>query len=180
MHRPFAEVRSCRGDPYPGCSARAPGLLAGAELGEDAEGRLPDRQLVELRVDAAELVDAVLVAGIDLDAAHRQRLPLRLDGAEAAAAAVPLLRLAQQVQVDLDGVDLLHAADVGVPPRLVGVEEGAGTLDARGRIDDLVAVDAAAAALRLVLRTERERGRGGRLFRVHVGILRFHLVCRKT
>src|SRR5215211_3053533 len=43
---------------------------------------------------------------------------------------------------------------------LVRVDERAGTVEAGGGIDDLVAVDAAAAALELVLRAERERRRG--------------------
>src|SRR5438067_6675194 len=92
-------------------------------LGEDAERRPADRQLGKLGVDAAELVAPVVVGLLDLDAAHRQRLALRADRAEAAA---PALGLTQQVDVDLDLVDLLHAPDVRVPELLVRVDEGAG------------------------------------------------------
>src|SRR5205807_1740725 len=51
-------------------------LTVAAELGEDAERRLADRELVELRIDAAELAGAALVAALDLDLAHREGLPL--------------------------------------------------------------------------------------------------------
>ena len=90
-----------------------------ADAREDLEGRLAGGKLGELRVAAADLVVAVGVAAVDRAPAHRQRLLQRADRAEPAR----LLRLLQQVEVDLDGVDLLHAADVGVPERLVGVEE---------------------------------------------------------
>ena len=122
---------------------------------ENPERGLADRQLVELGVDAAELVDPALVAGLDLDLAHRQRRVHRLDRAEAAA---PRLGLAQEVEVDLDLEDVLHAADVGVAELLVGVEERAAALDARRRVDDLVAVDFAAAALDFVLRAQGKLG----------------------
>ena len=65
--------------------------------------------------------------------------------------ALPLLRLLERVEVYLDVVDLLHAADVRVPPLLVRVEERAGARDACGRVYDLVAVDPAAATFGLVL-----------------------------
>jgi hypothetical protein len=47
-------------------------------------------------------------------------------------------------------------------------------------MDDLVAVDAAAAALHLVLRTERERRRGRGLLWRHTGIVRSLADGRKT
>src|SRR6266542_4563233 len=78
----------------------------------------------------------------------------RPDGTEAVAAAA--FRLAQQIEVDLDLVDLLHAPHVGVPELLVGVDERAGAVHAGGRIDHLVAVDGAATALHLVLRAKRQ------------------------
>ena len=91
------------------------------------------------------------VGVLDLGLAHRQRLPHRADRAEAR---LPALGRAQHVEVDLDVVDLLHAADVRVAPRLVGVDERAALREARAGVDDLVAVDVAAAALHLVLRVE--------------------------
>ena len=66
------------------------------------------------------------------------------------------LGLLEQVEVDLDVVDLLHAADVRVPPRLVRVDERAGHAEARCGVDDLLAVDVAVAACHLVLDPERE------------------------
>ena len=110
---------------------------------------------MELRVAAPEVVDAPLVAGRHLDAAHRQR---RSDGPHGAEAVAPGLCRPQEIEVDLNVVDLLHAADVRVTPSLVRVHEGARALDAGARIDDLVAVDLAAAALHLVLRMERKLG----------------------
>ena len=65
----------------------------------------------------------------------------------------------EEVEVDLDVVDLLHAADVGAPERLECVDERTRALETRRRVDDLVAVDLAAAALGLVLRTKRQLGR---------------------
>src|SRR4051794_17165938 len=135
--------------------------LRSAELGEDSEARFPDRQLVELGVEAAELVAPALVAPLDLDTAHRQRRRGCPHGAEAAH---PRLRRAQQVEVDLDREDLHQAAHVGVPELLVGVAERTPALDACARVHDLVAVDLAAAAFDLVLRAERKLGRlNGRL-----------------
>ncbi len=81
----------------------------------------------------------------------------RPDGAEAAAAG---LRLLEQVEVDLDVVHLLQAPDVGMTPGLVRVHERARHTDARAGVDDLLAVDVAAAARDLVLCPERERDRG--------------------
>ena len=86
----------------------------------------------------------------------------------------------QHVQVDLDVVDLLHAADVGVAPRLVRVDEGAAARETGARIDDLVAVDLAAAALHLVLRMERQGRRGGGLLWRHACIVRAFTDGRKT
>jgi uncharacterized protein DUF4349 len=125
----------------------------GLELREDAEGRLADRQLPELRVDARLLLAARLVGRLDLGLAHRQRLP---DGTDRAEAGLPALGGAEHVEVDLDVVDLLHAADVRVAPRLVRVDERAAAREARAGVHDLVAVDVAAAALHLLLRVQRE------------------------
>ena len=122
--------------------------------GEDAERRRPDRQLAELGVDAAGVLRARRVGLLDLGLAHRQRLAHRADRAEAG---LPPLGRAEHVEVDLDVVDLLHAADVGVPPALVRVDEGAAPREAGARVDDLVAVHLAAAALHLVLRVQGER-----------------------
>jgi len=80
-------------------------------------------------------------------------LPDRLYAAESA---FPVLGLAEELEVDLDLVDLLHAADVGSAPLLVGVEEGTRALDAGSRVDDLVAVDPAAPTLGFLLRAERK------------------------
>ena len=125
-----------------------------AQLGEDAEGRPPDGQLRELGVHAAEVVGAVVVGLLHLDPAHRQRLAPRAHRPEPAP---PALGLAQEVDVDLDLVHLLHAADVRVPELLVRIDERAGAVDAGGRVDDLVAVHSAAPALDLVLRVEGQR-----------------------
>src|SRR3954466_8098716 len=135
--------------------------LRSAELGEYPEARLADRQLVELGVEAAQLVAPALVAPLDLDPAHRERRRGRPHGAEAAH---PRLGRAQQVEVDLNREDLHQAAHVRVPELLVGVAERTPALDACAGVDDLVAVDLAAAAFDLVLRAERKLGRlGGRL-----------------
>ena len=136
--------------------AHIEGAASRGQLREHAEARPLARDLVELGVAAAELVAAALVARSDLDLAHRQR---RAGGADAAEALSPSLRCPQQVEVDLDPVDLLHAADVGVTPRLVRVDERARALDARPGVHDLVAVHLAATTLDLVLRAERKLGR---------------------
>src|SRR5919108_399037 len=129
-------------------------LDAHARLGlcEDPERRFPDRELVELRVEAAELVLAALVARVDLDPAHRQRPPVRTHSPELAA----LLRLEQEHEVDLDAEHLLHAADVRPPDLLERVEKRAAALDACGRVHHLVAMNIAPPALDLVLWMERE------------------------
>ncbi len=120
---------------------------------DHAEGRRALRELEELGVHAAEPAPGA-----------RSRLRPR-SGTSGAAGARRARRRSRPscprphgaIEVDLDVVDLLHAADVGAAPLLVRVEERAGR-KAGGRIDDLVAVDVAAAALRLVLRTKREVG----------------------
>src|SRR5207248_5678717 len=153
-----------------------PASLAG-DSREDAEGRLADGELGKLGIHAAELVGSALVAALDLDRAHRERPADRLHGAEAALAR---LGGAEQVEVDLDAVDLLHATDERVPVILVGVEEGARALDARPRVDDLVAVDLAPAALDLVLGPERKLRGHLDAPRLHVGIVRCPAQARKT
>src|SRR6478672_2266620 len=89
------------------------------QTGKDPETRFTHREFVELGVDAADVFGAAVVAALDLDAAHRQRLVRRLDGAELATR----LRGPQEVEVDLDVEDLLHATHVGVAELLVRVEE---------------------------------------------------------
>src|SRR5262245_183955 len=145
------------------------GLVVRLDLRDDAEARRSHRQLEELRVHAAELIGLRVVAARDLDLAHRQRLPRRADGAEAAA----LLRGEQEVEVDLDVEDLLHAADVGVPDFLERVQKRAVLLHAGAGMNHLVAVDVAAAAADLVLwpKWELSRRRGLSLV-CHVGIVR--------
>ena len=98
--------------PYNVANTRKLGLASGSSM--------------ELRVAAPELVDPVLVARRDLRLAPRQRRPPSLDRSETLASR---LELAQQVEIDLDVEDLLHAAHVRVPPRLVCVDE----LDTRDR-----------------------------------------------
>src|SRR5262249_8542125 len=122
-------------------------------LREDAERRLADRQLVELRVHAAEFVDAAAVARVDARRAHRQGMTCRLHRTEAAARA---LGRDEKVDVDLDFEDVLHAADVAMPELVDRVEERTALRDARRRVDDLVAMNVASPALDLVLRTEGE------------------------
>jgi hypothetical protein len=103
---------------------------------------------VELGVHAAEVVGPADVGALDLRAAHRERVPSRLDGAEAGS---PDLGFLQQLEVDLDPEDLLHATHVGPTGFLEGVEKRTRTLDAGGRVDHFVAVHVAAPALDLVL-----------------------------
>src|SRR5439155_23198619 len=138
-------------------------------LGEDAEGRLSDWQLVELGVHAPEVVGAPRIARLDLRTAHREGVPPRPHRAEAVAPTP--LGGAQEIEVDLHLVHLLHTADVRVPELLVRVHERTRAFEAGGRVDHLVAVDAAAAALDLVLRTERKRLFRDRLVSVHAGIV---------
>ena len=120
---------------------------------EDAERRALAGQLVELGDAAPEIVLAVRIRADDLDLAHGQRSAACAHGAEAAT---PGLGLFEQLEIDLDVVDLLHAPDVRVAPRLVRVDERAGHPEARSRVDDLLAVDVAVAARHLVLDPERE------------------------
>ncbi len=108
---------------------------------------------MELGNATAELVLAVRIRPDDLNLAHRQRGAPCTHGAEAAAARLGLL---EEVEIDLDVVDLLHAPDVRVPPRLVGVDERTRHPQARTGVDDLLAVDVAVAARHLVLDPERE------------------------
>src|SRR5207247_1920148 len=144
--------------------------LRSADLGEHAERRLADRQLVELGVDAAELLRPALVARLHLDLAERQRRRGHPHRPEAAA---PRLGLAPEVEVDLDLVHVLPAADVRVAELLVRVEERAAFVHATGRVDDLVAVHSAAAAFDLVLGAQRELAQARRrlLAHLHSGIV---------
>jgi hypothetical protein len=82
-------------------------------------------------------------------------LPDCLHGPEASR---PSHRIMEDVDVELDHVDLLHAPDVPMSPLLVCIDEGAGALDASGWVDDFVAVDLAPSALGLLLRPERQQG----------------------
>jgi hypothetical protein len=117
------------------------------------------------------------VTRIDLYAAHRQRPATRAHRAEPTSL---LLRRLQEVQVDLDPVHLLHAADERVPVIFVRVQERAIALDASARIDNLVAVHVAPATLDLVLRMERKLGRSRRTVCLHEAILRTERRLRKT
>src|SRR2546421_4197788 len=92
---------------------------SGPDLRENPESRLPDGELVELGIEATDVLSAAVVAALDLDATHRERLVRRLDGAELTSR----LSGPEQVEVDLDVEDLLHAAHVGVAEFLVRVEE---------------------------------------------------------
>src|SRR5438552_13964483 len=160
-------ARGRAGLPARPSNAQRPRRLRGANLSKYSERRLADRQLVELGVDAAELVGPALVAALDLDLAQRQRRRRHPNRAEPAA---PRLGGAQQVEVDVDLEHVLHAADVGVAELLVRVEERAAPLGARAGVDDLVAVHFAAAALELVLRPKRELARPGRRLLAHAHI----------
>ena len=109
----------------------------------------------------------MLEARVDLGVAHRQRPPRRPHRPEAVA---PPLRCVKHVDVDLRLEHLLHAAHEGVAVLLVGVGERAGAVEARRGIHDLLAVDLAAPAFDLVLRSQRESRRElGRL--THLDIL---------
>jgi len=108
---------------------------------------------VELGVHAAEVVGPAEVGALDLGVAHRQRVASGLDSTEARGSGFGFL---QELEVDLDAKDLLHAAHVRPADLFEGVEERARAGDAGGRVDDLVAVDPTPAALDLVLRPERE------------------------
>src|SRR5262249_49267931 len=101
------------------------------------------------------------------------------DGPDRTEAGLPRLGGPQHVEIDLHVVHLLHASDVGVPPCLIRVDERARATQARARVDDLVAVNAAAAALHLVLRTKRQCRRNDLLW-CHVDIVRTSSDSRKT
>src|SRR5439155_18466815 len=169
---PSTRSRSAARSPsWPSSSGSPPAASVGAartrssvglELREDAEGRLADGQLAELRVDARGALAARLVGRLDLGLAHRQGLA---HGADRTEAGLPPFGRPQHVEVDLDVVDLLHAADVCVTPRFVRVDEGTAPREARPGIHDLVAVDVAATALHLVLRM---KGEGERQLLLHV------------
>jgi hypothetical protein len=111
---------------------------------------------VELRVHAAEVVGPADVGALHLRAAHRERVACGPDSTEARGSGFGFL---QELEIDLDSKDLLHAADIRAADLLEGIEEGAGSLDAGCRVDHLVAVHSAAAALDLVLRAERKLAR---------------------
>jgi hypothetical protein len=108
---------------------------------------------VELGIHTAEVVGPAEVRALHLGAAHRQRVASGLNSTEARCSGFGFL---QELEVDLDPEDFLHAPDIGAADFLEGVEERAGALDTGSRVDDLVAVDPAAAALDLILWTERE------------------------
>ncbi len=129
------------------------------DLREDAEARSRDRHLEELGVPAAHLVAALLVTRSDLRVTHRQGRPARNDRTEAVTS---LLGGPQKVEIDLHVEHPLHAAHVGVPERLVRVDERTRALDAGARVHDLVAVHLAAATRDLVLRSQRELDGGRR------------------
>src|SRR5438477_9589270 len=113
---------------------------------EDAEGR-PVRQLVELGVDAAERVGAMLIGALDLGRADRQRLAYRPDRAEPVP---PPAGPFEQGDIDADPEDALGAADVAPAEGGVRIHVRAVLLEAPLRIDDLLADDAASPALDLV------------------------------
>src|SRR5262249_18074843 len=62
----------------------------------------------------------------------------------------------EEAKIDLDLVDLLHAPDVRVAELLERVDERARSFETGSRVDDLVAVRLAPAALGLVLRVQRQ------------------------
>ena len=121
--------------------------------GEHAERRAFSRELVELRVPAAEIVLPAGIGRDHLDIAHRERRPPGAHCAEATALGLGGL---EQRQVDLDVEHLLHAPHVRPSPGLVRIDERARHAQAGPGIDDLLAVDGAVAALDLVLGPERE------------------------
>src|SRR5438874_10680758 len=68
----------------------------------------------DLYVTGVQTCALTILAALDLGAADRQRLVRRLDGAELTGR----LGGPQQVEVDLDVEDLLHATDVGVAEQI--------------------------------------------------------------
>ena len=152
--------------------------LSGArtDLSEDPKARLAERELVELRVDAPEVVLPALVAGLDLDAAHRQRPPVRTHSPELPA----LFGLEHEHEIDLHVEHLLQAPDVRPPHLLEGVEERTSPRDARRRIHHLVAMNPAAPAPDLILRMEWELLRNDLKAPHRADILRAITPIRKT
>jgi hypothetical protein len=108
---------------------------------------------VELGVHAAEVVGPADVRALDLRLAHGKRVA---HGPNSTEARFPGFSFLEELEVDLDPEDLLHAADIRAAGFLERVEERARPLDTGRGVDDLVAVDPAPAALDLVLRAERE------------------------
>ena len=127
-------------------------LRAGADLREDAEARLPERELVEFGVDAPEVILPALVARLHLDAADRQRPPARTHRAELPS----LLRLEHEHEIDLHVEHLLQTPDVGPPDLLERVEKRTCARNAGRRVHHLVAMNSAAPAPDLILRMEWE------------------------
>ena len=142
-------ARGARGPPAPRGRAAQPAVTCGRTPGTSA--RRPAARRTPGSTQPRSSTPA-LVGLLDLGLAHRQRPP---HGADRTEAGLARLGRAEHVEVDLDLVHLLHAADVRVPPRLVRVDERAARAQARAGVDDLVAVHPAAAALHLVLRMER-------------------------
>src|SRR3990170_541312 len=145
-----------------GCAtcAAGGGVAGGSSVRDDrehAEVRALARELVELRVAAADLVLAACVRLDPLDLAHRKRRPASSKRPEAAAGRLGRF---EEVEIDFHVEHLLQAAHVRVLPRLVRVDERAGRPDARTWVDHLLAVDSAVAARHFVLYPERESLRG--------------------
>src|SRR5437660_12665685 len=103
---------SCAGRRFRSCAGSV------RDAREDSERGALARELVELRVAAPELIAAARVAGDHLRLTHRKRGPPGTNRAEARARRLGLL---EQLEIDLDVVDLLHAADVRPAPCLVRV-----------------------------------------------------------
>jgi site-specific DNA recombinase len=159
-----------------GSASRTQRLRAGADLREDPEARLAERELVELRIDAPEVVLPALVARLHLDAAHRKRPPASTHRAELAA----LLRLEHEHEIDLHVEHLLQAPDVGPPHLLERVEERTSPRDARRRVHHLVAMNPAAPAPDLILRMEWELLRNDLKAPHRADIFRADAPVRKT
>ena len=107
--------------------------------------------------------------------AHRQRPPQRTHGTEAVACP---LRGGEHLDIDLRLEHPLQAAHVRVPVLLVDVDKRTRPLEARRRVDDLLAVNLAAPAFRLVLRVQGEGD--GRLLGLHDLIVGAEAGLRKT
>jgi len=115
---------------------------------------------VKLGVDAPEVVAPADIGALDLGATHGQRISVGPNSTEARGSGFGFL---QELEIDLDREDPLHAPDVRPADLLERVEEGARPGKTRRRVDDLVAMDAAAAALDLVLWAKWEAPRTSRL-----------------